>query len=73
MDRIRFDLPLWMIEIIHRNPKTDKVWLRAVNASTETEAVRTAIALFVGDGLNEILIDKILVSPLVNEEGGENG
>lgn len=61
----------WMVEIYHRNPGSDGVWFRAVNAETKREALRIAVALFVGDGLNEILVDKIEITEL--SEGGDDG
>lgn len=63
----------WMIEIYHRNPGSDGVWFRVVEANTEKEAIRIAVALFVGDGLNEILIDKINYTELTLPKGGEDG
>lgn len=60
--------PLWMVEIYHRNPGATPVWMRAVNAVDESAAVRTAIHLFVADGLNEVLIDRIEHSELKGEE-----
>lgn len=62
--------PLWMVEIYHRNPGATPVWYRAINAETEKAANATAIHLFKGDGLNEVLIDKIVTSELKGEEDG---
>lgn len=51
--------PLFLIEIYHRNPGATPVWFRTLNAFTKTEATRAAILLFIGEGLDEILIDEI--------------
>jgi hypothetical protein len=72
---LRFDLPIWAVEILHHNPKSDGVWNVAVNADDQSSAMRRAVALFVSEGLNELLVDIInvsLLTPLTeNTEGGE--
>lgn len=64
--------PIFVIEIYHRNPKTDGVWFRVVNAENEKAAVRKAIALFVGNGLSELLIDMINPTELTLLGGGKD-
>jgi hypothetical protein len=64
---------VFAIEIYHRNPGADGVWFRVVNAEDEKAAIRKAIALFVGDSLSALLIDKISPTELVVLKGGEGG
>lgn len=63
---------IFSIEIYHRNPKTDGIWFRVVNAENEKAAVRKAIALFVGNGLSELLIDMINPTELILLGGGKD-
>lgn len=63
---------IFAIEIYHRNPNATPVWFRVVNAESEKEAIRTAILLFIGNGLSELLIDEINSTELVPLKGGEN-
>jgi hypothetical protein len=73
MSEINFegDDPIWEVDIQHRNPGASPIWQRALNAPNEQRAIEKALALFEGDGLNVVLIDRIESWEL--KGGEENG
>ena len=76
--RVDFDSgePIWSIEIYHRTPGADPVWLVALNAPSEDRAKERALLVFTHQGFNVMVIDTIVICPLTvlsELEGGENG
>lgn len=55
---------IYQVEITHRTPASEGVWLRAMNAVDEDDALAKATQTFTNDGMNPVLIDSITITEL---------
>lgn len=72
MSGLDFKLPVFQVEIYHRNKGSDGLWLRAMNATDDQDVIEKATKLFESEGLKPVLIDRIEITPLTVSGGDES-